>query len=499
MKSGLKIVVLAAAVVALALFGGRLWRAGKARAVTGEELFTLADKVLSFDAGFRVEALFAELSGYARYRFYSEPILEVFEGWHSWHPDERAARLAEILGDAAADPEASDICASFLDESLARYIPDNALVLAAAMERDARSAGFSGTEIHRFATALVVDPDLFFHEKLLPDPTGLGEMWGSRLRALFEGKQGFAVTIDDAQIKLGDQWVADLECYEERKECDGDALQRMTRCRDDTPGSEACHDAPIVGVEPLDKEPDAPESLVIVPLRLALDRKARRKFEFLETARRFSNSDFSVTVFMGPRVPYRTLTEVIFTAGRIGDSRIGGLCRFVLEDFPSSRRRIRTRKFTLPKYGAPARAGCTRNGPASVVLEISRGGFELQIQGGDHGHPERSTVPKRTRECVGPGGIRTNALYDYPALYALLLRELHSAGQARSDYLVIGAADRVPWQVVRRTIDTALSLRDAEVPDDWCEPRNHRSFGWGSRRDSEDTQPLFYRFIPVIL
>ena len=410
MKSGLKIVVLVAAVVALALFGGKLWCGGKARAVTGEELYTLADKVLYFDAGFRVEALLAELSGYARYRFYSEPILEVFEGWHSWHPDERAARVTEILGDGSATPEASDICASFLDESLARYIPDDALLLAAAMEQDARSAGFSGTEIHRFATALVLDPDLFFHEQLLPDPAGLGEKWGSRLRALFEGKQGFAVTIDDAQIKLGDQWVTDLECYEEHQECDRDALQRMTRCLDGPLGGEACHDAPLVGVEPFDKEQGDPESLVIVPLKLALDRKARRKFKFLEVARRplHSISDFQATVFMGPRVPYRTLTEVIYTAGRIGDPRIGGLGGFVLEDFPLSGRRIRTRKFTLPKFGA----GCSRRGPTPVVLEISSRGFELQIQGGEHGHPEIPVIPKRTRECVGPGGIRTNALYD---------------------------------------------------------------------------------------
>jgi hypothetical protein len=126
---------------------------------------------------------------------------------------------------------------------------------------------------------------------------------------------------------LADQkHIVDVECIISGSKCTKEDMDALNKCSDD-PNGDICRRKVEFKISKQDKENANPNSLIIVPLKKALDKLVKRQIEQLEM-RQNKKFDGVATLIVDKEIPFRLLTEIIYTAGRVGDARKGGLAKF---------------------------------------------------------------------------------------------------------------------------------------------------------------------------
>jgi len=135
-----------------------------------------------------------------------------------------------------------------------------------------------------------------------------------------------AIAITKESILADQEHAVDIECIIEGSKCTKKDMGALNECEDD-PTGDICNKKIEFKISKQDKENANPNSLVIVPLKKKLDKLVKRQIEQLEM-RQNKKFEGIATLIVDKEIPFRLLTEVIYTAGRVGDPRRGGLAKF---------------------------------------------------------------------------------------------------------------------------------------------------------------------------
>lgn len=149
-----------------------------------------------------------------------------------------------------------------------------------------------------------------------------------------------AINVTKANIIVDSKKVVDIRCQIGGEACTEEDWEKMNRCEDARdPGDATSGKAPSDGrfdpicskevrffVDKQDKEGASKDSMVIEPLRKALEQLVKRQMdEDEQLGRKFKGV---VTLVADKEVPYSLLMEVLYTAGRVGVKGKGGLSQF---------------------------------------------------------------------------------------------------------------------------------------------------------------------------
>jgi len=149
-----------------------------------------------------------------------------------------------------------------------------------------------------------------------------------------------AIQVTKGNIIVDSKNVVDIRCQIGGEPCTVEDWEKMNRCEDARdPGDAASGKAPSDGrfdpicvkevrffVDKQDKEGASKDSMVIEPLRKALEQLVKRQMdEDEQLGRKFKGV---VTLVADKEIPYSLLMEVLYTAGRVGVKGKGGLSQF---------------------------------------------------------------------------------------------------------------------------------------------------------------------------
>ncbi|MBM4371292.1 MAG: biopolymer transporter ExbD [Deltaproteobacteria bacterium] len=171
---------------------------------------------------------------------------------------------------------------------------------------------------------------VFLLVSMVSDPLNVKQDEAMRMaRASSEDKPAsdtITIQISKEFIIVDHEKVADIECIIEGSKCTRKDMGALNDC-EANPAGDICNKKIEFKISKQDKENANPNSLVIVPLKKVLDKQVKRQIEQLEMR---ENKKFEgvATLIVDKEIPFRLLTEVIYTAGRVGDPRKGGLAKF---------------------------------------------------------------------------------------------------------------------------------------------------------------------------
>ena len=135
-----------------------------------------------------------------------------------------------------------------------------------------------------------------------------------------------AIVVTKETILVDSEIAADVECIIDGARCSRKDMKAFNEC-DRKPSGDICNKKVEFRVSKQDKENANANSLVIVPLKKKLDKLVKQQIEQLEM-RQNKKFEGVATLVVDKEIPFRLLTEVIYTAGRVGDPRKGGLAKF---------------------------------------------------------------------------------------------------------------------------------------------------------------------------
>ncbi len=171
---------------------------------------------------------------------------------------------------------------------------------------------------------------VFLLVSIVSDPLNITQGEAMRLaNATAEDKPAsdtIAIAITKESILADQEHTVDIECIIEGSKCTKKDMGALNECEDD-PNGDICNKKVEFKISKQDKENANPNSLVIVPLKKKLDKLVKRQIEQLEM-RQNKKFEGVATLIVDKEIPFRLLTEVIYTAGRVGDPRKGGLAKF---------------------------------------------------------------------------------------------------------------------------------------------------------------------------
>lgn len=135
-----------------------------------------------------------------------------------------------------------------------------------------------------------------------------------------------AIVVTKENILVDSEIAADVECIIDGARCSRKDMKAFNEC-EKKPNGDICNKKVEFRVSKQDKENANASSLVIVPLKKKLDKLVKQQIEQLEM-RQNKKFEGVATLVVDKEIPFRLLTEVIYTAGRVGDPRKGGLAKF---------------------------------------------------------------------------------------------------------------------------------------------------------------------------
>jgi hypothetical protein len=134
------------------------------------------------------------------------------------------------------------------------------------------------------------------------------------------------IVITKETILVDSEHAVDVECIIDGSRCSKKDMKALNDC-EKKPNGDICSKKVEFRVSKQDKENANANSLVIVPLKKKLDKLVKQQIEQLEM-RQNKKFEGVATLVVDKEIPFRLLTEVIYTAGRVGDPRKGGLAKF---------------------------------------------------------------------------------------------------------------------------------------------------------------------------
>jgi hypothetical protein len=134
------------------------------------------------------------------------------------------------------------------------------------------------------------------------------------------------IVITKESILVDSEHAVDVECIIDGARCSRKDMKALNDC-EKKPTGDICSKKVEFRVSKQDKENANASSLVIVPLKKKLDKLVKQQIEQLEM-RQNKKFEGIATLVVDKEIPFRLLTEVIYTAGRVGDPRKGGLAKF---------------------------------------------------------------------------------------------------------------------------------------------------------------------------
>ena len=192
--------------------------------------------------------------------------------------------------------------------------------------KGSETVGLTITSLMDALTIMLV----FLLVSIVSDPLSITQGEVMRLaNAVAEDKPAsdtIAIAITKQSIMTDQQHAVDIECIIEGSKCTKNDMGALNECEDD-PTGDICNKKVEFKISKQDKENANPNSLVIVPLKKKLDKLVKRQIEQLEM-RQNKKFEGIATLIVDKEIPFRLLTEVIYTAGRVGDPRKGGLAKF---------------------------------------------------------------------------------------------------------------------------------------------------------------------------
>jgi hypothetical protein len=171
---------------------------------------------------------------------------------------------------------------------------------------------------------------VFLLVSIVSDPLNVSQGASMMLaNALAEDKPAsdtISIAITKEAILTDQEHAVDIECIIEGSKCTQKDMAALNEC-EENPAGDICNKKVEFKISKQDKENANPNSLVIVPLKKKLDKLVKRQIEQLEM-RQNKKFEGVATLIVDKEIPFRLLTEVIYTAGRVGDPRKGGLAKF---------------------------------------------------------------------------------------------------------------------------------------------------------------------------
>ena len=147
-----------------------------------------------------------------------------------------------------------------------------------------------------------------------------------------------ALQVTKIDIIVDSKKVVDVRCQIEGEACTMEDFEGLNRCEQDPETGEGggqahegrndpiCKKKVKFFVDKQDKEGANRDSMVIEPLRKALEQLVKSQMQQDEDlGRKFKGI---VTLVVDKEVSYSLLMEVLYTAGRVGDAKRGGLSHF---------------------------------------------------------------------------------------------------------------------------------------------------------------------------